>query len=356
MSFVKESFGTTKDGIEANIYTISNSNGMVARFTDYGAILVSLVVPDKDGKPTDVVLGFDYLEGYYYNGPYFGSIIGRNANRISGGKFILNNKKYKLEKNEWKNNLHSGPDGYNKRLWDADYYEDELGQTIAFSLTSPHMDQGFPGELEVVVRYIITEDNCLIIEYEAESSEDTVVNLTNHSYFNLSGHSSGDVLNHKLWIDSDSFTPVEGLLIPTGEIASVKGTPMDFTVEKTIGEGIKDAMENNYKQVKVYNGYDHNYVLKTNRDEVSLIAKARSEETGIAMEVYTDMPGVQFYTAAGLHEKFNCKFGVTYKGFGGFCLETQYFPDAMNVEGFEKPILKAGDVYQSTTAYKFLCE
>lgn len=356
MAFVKESFGTTKDGIEANIYTISNSNGMTARFTDYGAILVGLIVPDREGNPTDVVLGFDYLEGYYYNGPYFGATIGRNANRTSGGKFKLDGKKYKLEKNEWMNNLHSGPNGYHKRLWDADYYEDELGQTITFSLTSPHMDQGFPGELEVVVRYIITEDNCLIIEYEAESNEDTVVNLTNHSYFNLSGQASGDVLNHRVWIDSDSFTPVEGLLIPTGEIASVKGTPMDFTVEKTIGEGIKEAMESGYKQIERYRGYDHNYVLKTTRDEVSLVAKAKSMETGIAMEVYTDMPGVQFYTAAGLHEKFHCKFGVTYQGFGGFCLETQYFPDAMNVEGFEKPILRAGDVYESTTVYKFITE
>lgn len=351
MAFSKEIFGQTKDGKTAYLYTITNDNGMTAKFTDLGATLVSLEVPDRDGNPCDVVLGYEKIEGYVGNLPNFGITVGRHANRIGGASFELNGKTYKLDKNDnGKNNLHSGFNGYGKRLWEGDMYEDELGQTIAFSYTSPDGDQGFPGELEIQVRYIITEDNCVIIEYEAKSNQDTVVNMTNHSYFNLSGHASGSALDHKLWIDADEFTHIDKHLLPDGQLIKVDGTPMDFRVAKVVGTDIKS----DYDQIKLGRGYDHNWVLKTQEGEVSLVASLESEVSGIYMETYTDLPGIQFYAGNFIGERKYCKNGVTYGCHDGLCLETQYFPNAINVPSFKQPVLKAGDVYNTTTVYKFM--
>lgn len=350
MAFFKEVYGNTKDGKTAYLYTITNDNGMVVKFTDFGAAIVSLEVPDRDGNSCDVVLGYDKLEGYFVNDPNFGGTIGRHANRIAGASFVLNGETYTLDKNSGRNNLHGGFDGYNKRMWEADFYEDELGQTMAFSYMSPDLDQGFPGNLEIVVRYIITDDNCVIIEYEAESDKDTLVNLTNHSYFNLAGYASGNILGHKVWIDSDNFTPGDAELVPTGEIRSVEGTPMDFRTEKTIGQDI-DADD---EQIKWGGGYDHNWLLKTTDEEISLVARLACDISGIAMEVYTDMPAMQMYTCNFEDRYLVSKNGQGYVKNAGVCFETQYVPDSINQDNFEKSILKAGELYNKTTVYKFI--
>ena len=350
MAISKEIFGKTNAGETAYIYTITNNNGMTAKVTNFGAILVSLEVPDRDGNACDVVLGHDRLEDYFGNIANIGAIIGRHANRIGGASFVLNGQTYKLEDNDWGNNLHSGLDGYHKRLWDVEAYEDELGQTIALYYTSPDGEQGFPGTVDIVVRYIFTEDNCVIIEYEAESDKDTVINLTNHSYFNMAGHASGNILNQKVWIDSDEFTYAGKDSVPLGEIRKVEGTPMDFRIMKTVGQDIRT----DYDQLNWCCGYDRNYVLKTKEDEVSLVAKMESDESGIAMEVYTNLPGMHFYTGNFLGEELVGKNGVRYGQYRGACFETQYFPNAINVPSFKQPVLRVGEVYAATTVYKFL--
>ncbi len=350
MAFSKEVFGQTQDGKTAYLYTITNNNGMTAKFTDFGANLVALEVPDRDGNPCDVVLGFEKLEGYFGNAANLGATIGRHANRIGGATFVLNGKTYELDKNDGRNNLHGGFDGYHKRLWETDTYEDELGQTIAFTLNSPDGDQGFPGNLEVQVRYIITDDNCVIIEYNGECDQDTVLNMTNHTYFNLSGHASGTILDHKVWIDADEFTYADEESIPNGEIRKVEGTPMDFRVAKVVG----DEIEADYDQLKYGSGYDHNWILKTKEDEISLVASLESEVSGIYMETYTDLPGMQFYAGNFVNEQNYGKNGVKYGARSGLCFETQYFPNAINVPSFKQPVTKAGEVYNTTTVYKFM--
>ncbi len=350
MAFSKEVFGQTQDGKTAYLYTITNNNGMTAKFTDFGANLVALEVPDRDGNPCDVVLGFEKLEGYFSNAANLGATIGRHANRIGGASFVLNGKTYELDKNDGRNNLHGGFDGYHKRLWETDTYEDELGQTIAFTLNSPDGDQGFPGNLEVQVRYIITDDNCVIIEYNGECDQDTVLNMTNHTYFNLSGHASGTILDHKVWIDADEFTYADEESIPNGEIRKVEGTPMDFRVAKVVG----DEIDADYDQLKYGSGYDHNWVLKTKEDEISLVASLESEVSGIYMETYTDLPGMQFYAGNFVNEQNYGKNGVKYGARSGLCFETQYFPNAINVPSFKQPVTKAGEVYNTTTVYKFM--
>ena len=351
MAIVKDIFGQTTDGRTAYIYTITNSNGMTAKFTNFGAILVSLEVPGRDGNARDVVLGYDRLENYFGDSSNFGAVIGSHANRIGGASFVLNGKTYELEKNDrGKNNLHGSWNGYSKRLWDFDYYEDELGQTLVFSLNSPDGDQGFPGNLEVEVRYIITEDNCVIIEYEAESDKDTVINLTNHSYFNLAGHDSGSILDQKVWMDCDEFTYANEEAIPTGEIRKVDGTPMDFREMKAVGRDINA----DYDELIYGHGYDHNFILKTGGDEVLLVAKMECEESGIGMEVYTDLPGMQFYTGNFVGGGRPGKNGAIYYNNAGLCFETQYFPNAINIPSFKQPVFREGEVYNTTTVYKFV--
>lgn len=349
MEVKKEVFGTTKDGRQADLYTITNAAGTTAKFTNYGAILVEFWVADARGEMADVVLGYDNLESYFVNGPNFGATIGRHANRIGGAKFTLNGVTYQLDQNDGNNNLHGGFNGYHKRLWEGRTYETEEGQAMEFTYHSPDGDQGFPGNLDVKVVYTLTEDNQLKIAYEAVSDQDTVLNLTNHSYFNLAGHNSGTVLDQLVWIDADEFTVADAESIPTGEIAKVAGTPMDFTKEKTIGQDINS----DYQQLIWGTGFDHNWVLKTAPGNFGLVAKMTDEKSGRVMETWTDMQGIQFYTANFLDGTEVGKGGVKYVQRSAACFETQFYPNGINRANFPQPVLKAGETYRSTTVYKF---
>lgn len=349
MSITIKKFGKTAKNEEVKLYILKNSNGMTATFSDYGAVLVSLLVPDGKGKLDDVVLGYSSVKAYETNGPGLGSFIGRHANRIGDAKLEINGITYELEKNNGNNNLHGGSVGYNKFIYETEYFEEEDGCTIEFSRLSPHMEQGFPGNLDICVTYTLTEDNELVIEYFAVPDQDTLVNLTNHTYFNLAGHNSGTVLNHKMLIDADQFTPTTDDLIPTGEFRDVTGTPMDFRTLKRIGEDI----EADYIPLKQGNGYDHNYVLKTSQDEVLKVAELVEETTRRKMEVYTDTPGIQIYTANYLNEKVDCKDGATYHPYDGVCFETQFFPNSCNTKEFKSCLIKAGEQYDYTTVYRF---
>ncbi len=348
MAFEKEIFGQTKDGKTAYTYTVKNSNGMMAKFTDYGAILGSLYVPDKDGNVEDVVLGFEHLEDYFVNEPNFGSTIGRHANRIGGASFELNGVTYELDKNDGEHNLHGGYNGYHKRLWEATTFEDDE-QTIEFTYNSEDGDQGFPGNLKISVKYTLTEDNQIKIEYNAVSDKDTVINLTNHSYFNLAGQDLGTILDQIAWIDSDEMTYADKESIPHGEIIKVAGTPMDFNTPKKVGKDI----DKDFDQLVWGKGFDHNWVLKTKKGELSLVASLLDEKSGRYMEVFTDLPGIQFYTGNFLDGTLVGKGGAKYIQRSGLCFETQYYPNAINVPSFEQPVIKAGETYQTTTVYKF---
>lgn len=337
----------TKDGKEVHKYFIANEQGANLEVIDYGAILVSVCVPDNTGLLRDVVLGYDRLEDYEENPNFFGATIGRSCNRIANGRFEINSVTYQMDQNENENNLHSGKNGFEKRIWNVDEAD---GDHVVFSLLSPDGDEGFPGEFKISVTYTLTEENEVKIHYSGICDKDTVANMTNHSYFNLGGHDSGLVLDQILQINADSFTPVaDSKSIPTGEIAPVKGTPMDFTDEKPIGRD----MEADFEQLVLTGGYDHNYVLNNQNGTVRLAAKAKCEESGIGLEVYTDTPGVQFYAGNFISGSAG-KDGVSYEPRTGFCLETQYYPNSINEPGFPSPILKKGDRYETTTIYHFI--
>ena len=342
---MKIEFGTTKKGEKASCYILKNKNGMEAVVSDYGAALLKLLVPDKNGKLCDVVLGYETLEDYENGGDSIGATVGRVANRIGTGEFELNGTVYSLTKNDnGKNTLHGGCDFYNKRMWNA---KNEDDQQVTFTLTSPDGDQGFPVELKIEVTYTVTDDNELKIHYHAVPDKDTIVNLTNHSYFNLPGHASGSALDEEVWINADMFTEADEESIPTGIFVPVEGTPMDFrnakTVEKEIG--------GDYIALRYGNGYDHNWVL--NGEGFRKVAAAYSEKTGIKMEVSTDLPGMQFYSGNFLVETKG-KDGAVYDKGHGICFETQYFPDAIHKDNFKSPVVRAGESYETTTIYKFV--
>ena len=342
----QRSFGKNSKGEAATLYTFENKNGVVMEVTDFGATLYSLLVPDKEGNLCDVVLGYDDPSGY--EGPagtFFGATVGRNANRIANGKFTLNGKGYQLAKNNGNNNLHSGLDFYSFRIWQV---KEVTENSIKFSLHSPDGDQGYPGALDIDVTYTLTEDNEVKIDYYGVPEEDTIINMTNHSYFNLNGHASGSVDDQFVWVDADTFTRNNAESIPTGEILQVEGTPMDFRVKKTVGRDIHEA----YEALIFGNGYDHNWCLKNN-GELAKVAELSSELSGIQMEVYTDLPGVQIYTANFVINETG-KQGIVYNRRQGICFETQYYPDAVNHENFASPICKAGETYKTTTIYKFV--
>ena len=338
------SFGMTSKGEEARLFTIQNGKGMEIKVSDYGAALVQVRVPDKEGRLLDVVLGYDEVQGYEAGNAFFGATIGRVANRIGNGEFQLGGRTYELTRNDGQNTLHGGRDFYNKRIW-------KTGKTgedhVEFLLDSPSGDQGFPGNVKISVTYTLTKDNEIKIQYRAVPEADTLINLTNHSYVNLSGHASGTVLAQEVMLYADAYARADSQSIPTGEIVPVSGTPMDFRQLKPIGAEIDEA----YEALEFGKGYDHNWVL--NKKGYRKAAFMRSKESGIAMEVYTDLPGLQFYTANFVdHEKG--KEGAVYNMRQAACFETQYFPDAVHKDHFEGPEVKAGEIYETTTAYRFI--
>ncbi len=349
MAIMKESFGTTKDGVRVYLYTMKNGNGMEVSVTDYGANIVRLLVPDRFGRFADVVLGYDTVEGYEKNGPGYGSFIGRHANRIGGACVVLDGRRYELEKNDGSNNLHSGSRGFNKYVYQAALSDGRDASSVEFSRLSADMEQGLPGNLEVAVRYTLTEKNELVLEYSAVSDKETVINLTNHSYFNLAGHASGDVLGHQVRVHADSFTPTSDDLIPTGEIRDVTGTPMDFREFRQVGEEI----DSDYIPLRQAGGYDHNYCLSGKDNGLTLAAELWEEESGRYMQVYTDLPGMQLYTGNFIQGDERGKEGCCYFRRGGICFETQYYPNACNIPAFPSDIFKAGEAYHSTTIYRF---
>ncbi len=341
------SFGRLADGTEVSLVTLVNKNGMGVEVTNYGATLVSVTVPDRKGRTGDVVLGYEDVADYVMHAGCLGATIGRNGNRIAGAKVTISGEEYILDDNENGNNLHSGFVGYHRMVWDMEVLEDQLA--VKFSRVSPDGEQGFPGNFQISVTYTLTEENEVQIHYQGVSDKDTIANMTNHSYFNLAGHESGSVLEQTLWIDAEEITENDSTSIPTGNIRNIKGTVMDFTERKTLGQDI-DA---DYDQLNFGHGYDHNYVLKNQGTGVRKVAEAMDEKSGRVMEVFTDCVAVQLYTGNFIDPDSRGKGGAVYQPRHGFCLETQFYPDANHHENFPSSILKAGEAYDTTTIYKF---
>ena len=344
----QRTFGTLPSGEEVQIYHLENKSGAFAEVLQFGAILVKLCVPDRDGRLTDVVLGYDDLAGYEVNGCFFGATIGRSGNRIADSRFVLDGKEIVLTPNEGANNLHSGPDGFEKKMWTASEISEDKN-AVTFSRISPDGENGFPGEFNVSVTYEMTEENELRIVYGGVCDQTTIANMTNHSYFNLAGEGSGSAMDQYVTIHAEQYTPVGEGSIPLGENAAVEGTPMDFRKAHKIG----DEIEADFEQLRITGGYDHNYVTDGyNKASIREIAEAWSERTGIQMNVLTDCPCVQFY-AANFVDQEHGKNGHVYNKREAFCLETQVEPNAVNVENFHSPILEAGERYYSETIYRF---
>jgi aldose 1-epimerase len=345
---VYNDFGTV-NGANVEIYTLTNANGMEARITNYGATLVSLKVPDRNGVLTDVVFGFDTVDGYTQTPapPYFGATIGRYGNRIGGAKFSLDGKTYALDKNDGANSLHGGKHGFDKVIWTAKPSAD--GQAISFAYVSKDGEGGYPGNLTATVSYTLSPANEIGIHYTAATDQDTVVNLTNHSYFNLSGPASGEILDHLLTLNADRFTPVDSGLIPTGELRQVDGTPFDFRQPHAIGERINSDDE----QIKLGRGYDHNWVLNRSGKGLELAARVLDPKSGRVLEVRTTEPAIQFYTGNFLDGTFKGKGGVAYRHRGALCLETQHYPDSPNHPDFPSTELKPGHTYETATVFRF---
>lgn len=344
----QRTFGTLPSGEEVQIYHLENKSGAFAEVLQFGAILVKLCVPDRDGRLTDVVLGYDDLAGYEVNGCFFGATIGRSGNRIAQSRFTLDGKEIVLTPNEGANNLHSGPDGFEKKMWTASEISEDKN-AVTFSRISSDGENGFPGEFNVSVTYEMTEENELRIVYGGVCDQTTIANMTNHSYFNLAGEGSGSAMDQYLTIHAEQYTPVGEGSIPLGENAAVEGTPMDFRKAHKIG----DEIEADFEQLRITGGYDHNYVTDGyNKASIREIAEAWSEKTGIQMNVLTDCPCVQFY-AANFVDQEHGKNGHVYNKREAFCLETQVEPNAVNVENFHSPILEAGERYYSETIYRF---
>ncbi len=344
MSANEEPFGQTPDGRQVALYTLTSPNGIKARITNFGAILVSLEVPDRDGGLADVTLGFDALDGYLGEHPYFGAVVGRYANRIGNAGFMLNGVEYKLAANNGENHLHGGIKGFDKVVWKLEDLRAEGDEaSVKMSYISEDGEEGYPGNLACSVTYTLTEDDELKISYEADTDKATVVNLTNHSYFNLAGQGTGDILGHELMLNAEKYTVVDEGLIPTGENRSVKDSPMDFTISASIGSRI----------AQVEGGYDHNYVLKSGGGSLALCARAYEPTSGRVMEVYTTEPGVQLYTGNFLDGSVTGKGGKIYRKHYGFCLETQHVPDSPNKPDFPSVVLEPGQKYATTTVFKF---
>jgi aldose 1-epimerase len=346
----RSAFGKTDDGTAVEKFVLRNSHGMEATVITYGGILQSLSVPDKQGKTADVVLGFDDVQGYQKNGSvYFGATIGRFGNRLADGAFELDGKRYQVPQNDHGNSLHGGPQGFDKHVWKAQPHDgkDSVGVTLTY--VSPDGEMGFPGTLKTDVTYSLNEQNELRIEYAASTDKPTVLNLTNHSYFNLAGPASGTILGHELRLEADQYTPVDDTLIPTGAIEPVQGTPLDFTTSTPIGARI-DQLKGDP------GGYDHNMVLRRRGEEPTRAARVHDPESGRVLEVLTTEPGLQFYSGNFLDGTNKGKGGVVYRKHQAFCLEADHFPDAVHHPNFPSIILRPGQTYRQTTLYKFSAE
>jgi aldose 1-epimerase len=341
----RQAFGRTEDGTSVDLYVLSNGKGVEASIATYGGVVVSLKTPDRAGKPADVALGFDSLDGYLKGRAFFGSIVGRYGNRIAKGRFTLNGVEYTLAKNNGENHLHGGLKGFDQAVWKAR----EVADGVEMSYLSKDGEEGYPGNLSVKVTYTLNEKNEFAIDYSATTDKDTVVNLTNHSYFNLAGPGAGDILQHEMTLFADRFTPVDDGLIPTGELRSVKGTPFDFTKPVAIGARINQDDE----QLKFGLGYDHNFVLNGGGGKLAKAAEVYEATSGRVLEVSTTEPGVQFYTGNFLDGTLTGKGGKVYQKRYGFCLETQHFPDSPNRPSFPTVVLKPGGKYQSKTVWRF---
>jgi aldose 1-epimerase len=351
-SLPKVAFGTY-EGHEVSLYTLKNSAGMEVKITNYGGTIQSINVKDRNGKFSDVVLGFQTLDEYVQKAgsAYFGALIGRYANRIANGRFVLDGKTYQIPTNDGPNALHGGKVGFNRRVWEARDVSEADKPALELHYLSRAGEQGFPGNLDVTVRYTLDEQNGLHIDYYAKTDKDTVLNLTNHAYFNLVGAGSASVLNHKLMIDADRFTPVDKTLIPTGKLANVAGTPFDFRKPTDIGARIGKHDE----QLRLGKGYDHNFVLNHSGDLKHLAVRVEEPKSGRVLEVYTTQPGVQFYSGNFLNGKVSGIGGV-YRHRSALCLETQHFPDSPNHPNFPSTVLHPGEEFHQTTIYKFLAK
>ncbi len=345
----KNVYGKLQDGTEIYVYTLKNDKGAEAKIINYGATVVSLTAPDRNGKYSDIVLGWENLQGYVNGSTYFGAIVGRYGNRIAKGKFTLDGKTYQLSINDGQNTLHGGKIGFDKRVWKSEEVKSKLGSAVKFTYVSPDGEEGFPGTLTLSVTYTLMNNNELKLEYKATTDKPTILNPTHHSYFNLSGDFKKPILDHILQINADEFTPVDKGLIPTGVFEKVEGTPMDFRKPTAIGARIND----NFEQLKIAGGYDHNFVLRNYNGKVREVADVYEPTTGRHMEVFTDQPGIQFYSGNFLNGTQIGKDGIAYPHRAGFCLETQHYPDSPNEPKWPSVVLKPGQTFHSTTIYKF---
>jgi aldose 1-epimerase len=343
MEILRQAFGLMPDGQSVDLFVLTNTGGMSAQIMNYGATLVSLSVPDRDGNVADITLGCDSIEGYIEASPYFGATVGRYANRIAKGKFTLEGTEYTLATNNGENHLHGGIKGFDKVLWLAEPFREEGKIGVKFVYFSKDGEEGYPGNLACTVTYVMTENDELNIIYEAETDKATPVNLTHHSYFNLAGQGEGDILSHELMLEADKYTPVDAGLIPTGEILDVANSPMDFTLPHAIGERID----------QVEGSYDHNFVLRSDGGALALAARVYEPESGRIMEIHTTEPGIQFYSGNFLDGTISGKEGKLYKQHYGFCLEPQHFPDSPNQPNFPSTTLEPGAKYFSRTTFKF---
>lgn len=346
MTFTTQPFGQTSDGLPVEIFTLTNDNLVTAKITNYGGTIVSLMVPDQHGNLADVVLGFETLEDYLTKSPFFGCLVGRYANRIANGTFSLNGVDYTVAQNDGQNHLHGGNVGFDKVLWNAEPMSGENSTGLKLSYVSADGEEGYPGNLSVEVTYTLTDDNRFQINYGATTDQPTVLNLTNHTYFNLAG--SGDILDHLVHLNADQFTPVDDTLIPTGEFQSVSDTPFDFTQATAIGERI----DQDHVQLQYGGGYDHNWVINNPDGMLTLAARVSEPTSGRILEVYTTQPGVQFYTG-NMMPNIIGKGGQTYHRRSGFCLETQHFPDSPNKPEFPSVVLEPDNRYAQTTVFRF---
>ncbi|MEZ4811197.1 MAG: aldose epimerase family protein [Allomuricauda sp.] len=348
----RKEFGATPEGKNVEMYTLKNSNGMEVDIISFGGIITALRVPDKEGKIEDVVLGFNTLDSYLQPQPFFGAIIGRYGNRIANGKFSIDRNEYTLAKNNGPNHLHGGNMGFDKAVWNITPKKGNNSVSLKLDYLSKDMEEGYPGNLKTSVTYTLTNDNVLDIVYSAATDKATVVNLTQHSYFNLSGDFSKSVEDHEITILADGYLPTDASLIPTGEIAPVEGTPFDFNKPKPIGKDINL----DHEHLRLAGGYDHNWVLNDQEKGYRWVAKAYHPGNGRTLEVFTDEPGMQFYTGNFLDGTLPSKNGGTYTQRAGFCFETQHYPDSPNQEQFPSTVLRPGEIYSSRTSFKFSVE